>query len=84
VVEEEVIWRTSALGCIKPAEEFPEAATVHVPGWRALLEYDGNLYWYHAETQPPWNDVFLCEVPNPDDPYQVVAAIAPSTSTVRL
>ena len=33
VVEEEVIWRTSGLGCIRPAEEFPESSTVHVPGW---------------------------------------------------
>jgi hypothetical protein len=43
----QVTWRSGALGCPKPGEQYTEAL---VPGVLILLQADGTIYGYHAKT----------------------------------
>jgi hypothetical protein len=57
VKTEEVTWPDSALGCPEPGKVYTKGT---VPGYRILLEADGNQYSYHTD----WNgQVILCPVP---------------------
>jgi hypothetical protein len=56
---EAVEWPDSSLGCGQPGEVYMPVIT---PGFRILLEVDGQVYSYHTNTT---NRFILCEMPKP-------------------
>ncbi len=50
-----VVWNDGAVGCPKPGLSYTQAL---VPGYWAVLEYDGRYYSYHAAGQRQFR---LCE-----------------------
>ena len=44
-VVESVTWRDGSIGCPEPGMAYTQAL---VPGMRVILEFDGNLYYYHG------------------------------------
>jgi hypothetical protein len=42
----DVEWNDSSLGCPKPGMMYMQVIT---PGYRIVLEYDGNTYTFHAD-----------------------------------
>jgi hypothetical protein len=60
VLETEAVeWPDSSLGCGEPGEIYLPVVT---PGFRIVLEVDGQLYSYHTNTT---NRFILCEMPGP-------------------
>ncbi len=55
---EAVQWRDSSLGCPEPGMAY---LTVITPGYLIVLEVDGEIYEYHADT----SRVVYCEDPQP-------------------
>lgn len=57
VVDEEVTWRNSSLGCPEPGRIYGQGL---VDGRRLVLEAEGREYAYHSDGT---KDPFLCEDP---------------------
>jgi predicted small lipoprotein YifL len=56
---EAVTWNDGSLGCPKPGEFYTQAL---VPGYRVILEANGQRYNYHASEKGYF---FLCAAPRP-------------------
>lgn len=59
-VVESVTWPDGSIGCPEPGMSYTQAL---VPGVRVILQFAGELYYYHG-TAP--DALFFCE--NPEDP----------------
>jgi hypothetical protein len=57
-VVESVTWSDGSIGCPQPGMSYTQAL---VPGLRVILEFEGELYYYHG-TAP--DDLFYCADPS--------------------
>ena len=55
LIDEEVEWPSSALGCAKPGMNYLDVIS---PGFRVVIEQGGQQYSYHAGRN---GNFFLCE-----------------------